>query len=143
MPTLATSAAVTSTCGVSRSTISLGKSSTSALASNFISTVISARPWASIGSAASGSTGKIISKKLWRPRSKGRGSTAPAWTPQVGTYLFFILSFSEESMASEISPLILDLILHTNNSLSNIIESKKKLRSLQTLCQQRSKNEIW
>ncbi len=53
--------------------------------------MISARPWASIGSAAGGgSTGKIISKKLWRPRSKGRAANAPAWNPQVG---FVIHSF--------------------------------------------------
>ncbi len=58
---------------------------------SFLSTVISARPWASIGSAAGGgSTGKIISKKLWRPRSKGRAANAPAWNPQVG---FVIHSF--------------------------------------------------
>ncbi len=83
MPTLVTSAAVTSTNSVSRSTNSLGKSP----GQSFLSSVISLRPFAAAASSSTGSGSKIIPKKLWRPRSKSqrRSSVSPtsAWAPKV------------------------------------------------------------
>lgn len=84
MPTLATSAAATSVSSVSRSTTSLGKSP----GQSFLSSVISLRPFAGGGVTGAGSTGRIMSKKLWRSRSKSQGRSSvtamSAWSPQAG-----------------------------------------------------------
>jgi hypothetical protein len=90
MPTLVTCAATTSTSSVSRSTNSLmGKSP----GQSFLSSVISLRPFAGAASSssttnASGSAGaRIMSKRLWRTRSKSQGrssvTSVSAWVPQV------------------------------------------------------------
>ena len=98
MPALVTCAAASSTSSVSRSTNSLGKSP----GQSFFSSVISMRPFAggsgsqsgsslgppSIGgSGTGGHAGRIMSKKLWRTRSKSRGRSsvimAPPWNHQV------------------------------------------------------------
>ena len=97
MPTLATSVGVSQSMPcVSRSTSSLGKSP----AQSFLSSVIS-KPFAGLAGSLSGSssgighsmhgvqpTGSssrmIISRKMWRPRSKSKGRpTVSQWTPQV------------------------------------------------------------
>lgn len=99
MPALVTCAAASSTSSVSRSTNSLGKSP----GQSFFSSVISMRPFAGGSGSQSGSSlgppsiggsgpgghaGRIMSKKLWRTRSKSRGRSsvimAPPWNHQVG-----------------------------------------------------------
>ena len=86
MPTLATSASVTSVPSVSRSTSSLGKSP----GQSFLSSVISAKPFVGLAGSLGGSSSaiggvatssKIISRKLWPQRSKSLGRCA--WQPQV------------------------------------------------------------
>ena len=100
MPTLATSVGVSQSMPcVSRSTSSLGKSP----GQSFLSSVIS-KPFAGLAGSLSGSSSgighsvhgptgassrMIISRKLWRPRSKSQGrSSVSQWTPMV-SYLFF------------------------------------------------------
>ena len=103
MPALVTCAAASSTSSVSRSTNSLGKSP----GQSFLSSVISLRPFATQSSGSStlgpppvsgGSHGaRIMSKKLWRTRSKSRGRSsvimAPPWNHQVYTYSHPHVSF--------------------------------------------------
>ncbi len=81
MPSLTSAASTTS--NVSRSTSSLGKSQ------SFLSSVIS-KPFSglgTLGASAGGSTGRMLTKKLWRSRSKSQSRPSVAgslWTPQVG-----------------------------------------------------------
>ena len=99
MPTLATSVGVSQSMPcVSRSTSSLGKSP----GQSFLSSVIS-KPFAGLAGSLSGSSSgighsvhghagtssrMIISRKLWRPRSKSQGrSSISQWTPIVSLYL--------------------------------------------------------
>lgn len=99
MPTLATSLCMASSMpSVSRSTSSLGKSP----GQSFLSSVISSKPFFGLAGSFSGSssgigqsfhggfsgstTSKIISRKLWRPRSKSHGQKSQ-WAPQVGSFL--------------------------------------------------------
>ena len=85
MPTLATSASVTSLPSVSRSTasLSLGKSP----GQSFLSSVISSKPFAGLNLAPPSVVGpgtspsKIITRKLWPGRSKSLGRSA--WQPHV------------------------------------------------------------
>ena len=99
MPTLATSIGVSQSMPcVSRSTSSLGKSP----GQSFLSSVIS-KPFAGLAGSLSGSSSgighsvhasgassrMIISRKLWRPRSKSQGRSAVSqWTPMVNLYSF-------------------------------------------------------
>ena len=99
MPTLATSVGVSQSMPcVSRSTSSLGKSP----GQSFLSSVIS-KPFAGLTGSLSGSSSgighsvrghagtsnrMIISRKLWRPRSKSQGrSSISQWTPIVSLCL--------------------------------------------------------
>ena len=103
MPTLATSVGVSQSMPcVSRSTSSLGKSP----GQSFLSSVIS-KPFAGLAGSLSGSSSgighsvhgaqlsgtssrMIISRKLWRPRSKSQGrSSVSQWTPMVNLCLFY------------------------------------------------------
>ena len=110
MPTLATSVGVSQSMPcVSRSTSSLGW--TSALGKSpgqsFLSSVIS-KPFAGLAGSLSGSSSgighsvhggqpnqgaasrMIISRKLWRPRSKSQGrSSVSQWTPTVSIPSYF------------------------------------------------------
>ena len=100
MPTLATSVGVSQSMPcVSRSTSSLGKSP----GQSFLSSVIS-KPFAGLAGSLSGSSSgighsvhgptgassrMIISRKLWRPRSKSQGrSSVSQWTPMVSFILY-------------------------------------------------------
>ena len=100
MPTLATSVGVSQSMPcVSRSTSSLGKSP----GQSFLSSVIS-KPFAGLAGSLSGSSSgighsvhgqassrMIISRKLWRPRSKSQGrSSVSQWTPMVSYALHYV-----------------------------------------------------
>ena len=105
MPTLAASACVSQSMpSVSRSTSSLGKTP----GQSFLSSVIFSKPFSGLAGSLSGSSSgighslhggqptssssrMIISRKLWRPRSKSQGRpTVSQWTPQVTCFPIYV-----------------------------------------------------